>query len=410
MYWDGEDAWFEAEVLSYDAKAQHLACVHYVVDAQEIDEDLLGQPDSWRYKEHHVKGRVATSVEGSRVVVTYEVDQHDGQGEVPRGYAGLVIAYVAPDVVGQEPGLLVRFDGMKKGDEGAECMVDEDGEDDWCWGRSLRASSPTRRKREQNTARETMYLVASPWEDGWEHWKPYRELRPNWVWSGIDEGWQQNASEVWQLAYDVKAKGKKAEELEDDDLLTDHGARRSESEEEGEAAGGVPEGGEGMEEEELPEVDGEADGGEADGEAGAVGEAMLVENAQRPDSTASELAAAAEEEEERPRNVILGDEMGLGKTAQRRSRYCSRCATSRRTSREPFLIVAPLSTLLRPLGARARRCGPTCTRSSFHGRRGRSRASRAVPHPRARLEAFARGRRWRGGGRAKRQGSAIGRL
>ena len=48
VYWDGEDAWFEAEVLSYDEKLRyHL--VRYAADAQEIDEDLLGQPDSWRH-------------------------------------------------------------------------------------------------------------------------------------------------------------------------------------------------------------------------------------------------------------------------------------------------------------------------------------------------------------------------
>ena len=112
--------------------------------------------------------------------------------------------------------------------------ADEDGEDDWCWEEEFEGElADTTKVREQNTARETMYLVASPWEDGWEHWKPYRELRLNWVWSGIDEGWQQNASEVWQLAYDVKAKGKKAEELEDDDLLTDHERKKREREEAG---------------------------------------------------------------------------------------------------------------------------------------------------------------------------------
>ena len=47
VYWDGEDAWFEAEVLSYDRLRYHL--VRYAADAQEIDEDLLGQPDSWRH-------------------------------------------------------------------------------------------------------------------------------------------------------------------------------------------------------------------------------------------------------------------------------------------------------------------------------------------------------------------------
>ena len=50
VYWDGEDAWFEAEVLSYDAKLRYHA-VRYVADAQEMDEDLLGQPDAWRHKD-----------------------------------------------------------------------------------------------------------------------------------------------------------------------------------------------------------------------------------------------------------------------------------------------------------------------------------------------------------------------
>ena len=35
-------------MLSYDEKLRyHL--VRYAADAQEIDEDLLGQPDSWRH-------------------------------------------------------------------------------------------------------------------------------------------------------------------------------------------------------------------------------------------------------------------------------------------------------------------------------------------------------------------------
>ena len=63
-----------------------------------------------------------------------------------------------------------------------------------------------------------------------------------------------------------------------------------------------------MEEEERAEVDGEADGGEADGEAGAVGEAMLVEAVPNgaDDAAGAEVTetgegwAAAEEEEERP--------------------------------------------------------------------------------------------------------------
>ena len=36
------------------------------------------------------------------------------------------------------PGLLVRFDGYALDAEEAECWVDEDGEDEWCWERKFK--------------------------------------------------------------------------------------------------------------------------------------------------------------------------------------------------------------------------------------------------------------------------------
>ena len=61
VYWDGEDAWFEAEVLAYD-EATALHYVRYLADLYECEENLgVGEgAQQWRHAGKKARSSGAT--------------------------------------------------------------------------------------------------------------------------------------------------------------------------------------------------------------------------------------------------------------------------------------------------------------------------------------------------------------
>ncbi|KAL1508490.1 hypothetical protein AB1Y20_004591 [Prymnesium parvum] len=342
-------------------------------DAEVIDANATESKTS----DSLVKGKKRSKVSGSRVVVDYEEDVENSKTEIKR-YSGVVVAYSTTH------GLCVRFDGYADDDEEGEAWVEEDGVDDWDW-----------EERALQYATEVMHLVVD--SCGLESWKTLKELRPNWVWWSIDDGWSIDDEETWQEVYSaisISESGSAAEVKDDDDILltsSERAARTKTQHELDAKSRSEVLGDDDKEVNKTPELSDccfEEDG--------------LKENTRKADQSAStgrwEADADYQEKdmrgrgagsddgsdedmeptevrgwrklEESPdflcngcklrsyqldglnwmrlsyylgRNVILGDEMGLGKTAQSVSMLQS--LRSIEGVDGPFLIVAPLSTL-----------------------------------------------------------------
>ena len=190
-----------------------------------------------------------------------------------------------------------------------------------------------------------MYFVCAAGTSGTacslQSWEPLSELRPHYVWAGVEEGWsvEENA-----LVSGVKALAGNEEVVEEE-----------EEEEDEEAAAGMDEPVSWAAEMAMA-ADADEEGAEEDEQEGE----EEVEVRGWAKLNADDMAGVLPDGRElRPyqldglnwmrlnwylkRNIILGDEMGLGKTAQTIS-----LLQSLRQLEElegPFLIVAPLSTL-----------------------------------------------------------------
>ncbi len=244
-----------------------------------------------------------------------------------------------------------------------EVMVDEEGEDEWCWEADFELTDDAVILPPIEQASEPMFFVCAAGSSGTarslQGWEPLSELRPHWVWCGVEDGW---ALEANALISGVKARGADREEgeegeeelAEDEDEDEDEGAAAREEAQRSlwkrmvqvAATGGAePSAGEAVDEEEEEEEE----------EPGAQLEARGWRKL-----AADEMGAVLPEGRQlRPyqleglnwlrlhyylgRNVILGDEMGLGKTAQTLALLQSLRVLEGVPG--PFLIVAPLSTL-----------------------------------------------------------------
>jgi hypothetical protein len=77
--------------------------------------------------------------------------------------------------------------------EEAECWVDEDGEDEWCWEYQFKPERGTKVNPPLLSAIEPMYFVAAAGTTVsariLQEWAPLSSLRPHWLWKGAEEGW-----------------------------------------------------------------------------------------------------------------------------------------------------------------------------------------------------------------------------
>ena len=164
VHWPLDKVWYRAQVTRYVEKKDSHELV-YLSDA--VKEVLDLKKEGWR----HVVKLVKTA------------------------YRGTLIRASA------EEGLLVHFDGgaggFTIGDEEAECWVDEDGEDEWCWEANFRPPKGVHVMPALEPAVEPMYFVAAAGSTGTasmlQHWVPLAELRPHWLWRGADDGWVSGA-------------------------------------------------------------------------------------------------------------------------------------------------------------------------------------------------------------------------
>ena len=97
---------------------------------------------------------------------------------------------------GENKGRIVQtsLDDVKEkaGDEDAQLWVEESGEDEWKWEEDFKDAKEVRMTKAdaqeaQNIAKEMQYLVETV-AGSFSDWRPLRDVRPNWIWKGMDAG------------------------------------------------------------------------------------------------------------------------------------------------------------------------------------------------------------------------------
>ena len=169
VYWAGDKIWFRAQVQKHHpakggAKAtREQFSIHYPED--NVTEVIDLHDEEWR----HITKTVKTS------------------------YRGTVIK------ASTEEGLQVSFD-PGPGVPDLEAMVDEDGEDEWCWEDEFLLTDDALLLPPIEQASEPMFFVTACGTSGTavslQGWQPLSELRPHAVWSGPEEGWALEANAV----------------------------------------------------------------------------------------------------------------------------------------------------------------------------------------------------------------------
>jgi hypothetical protein len=376
VHWPLDKAWYKAQVLRHiPARKNTFESYELLYVDDNMKEVVCLEKEEWR----HVVAMIRTA------------------------YRGMLIRAAKPGT--DEEGLLVRFDVADSEDADAECWIDEDGDDEWCWEANFRRGKNMRViEVEPELAKETMHFVKSA-VGQIEHWLPLGSLRPNWVWRGAESGFEEvedpaeAACVAAPPAEEKAAEEGEAEEAEEMVEVSEEEQARLLKALEQSRANEAKEDLEGCEmDEEEDEGDGDGDGaegavGEAQGRGRARGGARQAEREDASYREEGEAGAGAgadggddsssgEDEQEpmqvsgwsklnsspplhsgrelRPyqldglnwlrlnwylgRNVILGDEMGLGKTAQSLSLLQS--LRSMEEVEGPFLIVAPNYSLL----------------------------------------------------------------
>ena len=99
-----------------------------------------------------------------------------------------------------EEGLQVHLDGAAQTDAPhEEVMVDEEGEDEWCWEEEFELTDDAVILPPIEQAGEPMFFVCAAGSSGTacslQGWEPLSELRPHHVWGGLEDGWtvEENA-------------------------------------------------------------------------------------------------------------------------------------------------------------------------------------------------------------------------
>ena len=115
VHWPLDAVWYRAQVVRFvEKKGAH----EIVYSSDGVKEVIDLSKEEWK----HVVKLVKTAYRGT---VIRGSDESDYSDEMPN------------------PSLLIHFDGYEFDDEAAECWVDENGEDDWCWEHAFKPAKST---------------------------------------------------------------------------------------------------------------------------------------------------------------------------------------------------------------------------------------------------------------------------